>query len=122
MSPAVVEGRVGKFQGMVDSGVRVGVSEFARSKSWREQLPAVGCFEVVDRGGVVGYMLAPEYARAVSDRLVELEEQAEQAQIAAMFNARRDYTDIKTGKDLAASSLEYFDKNIDALLEIVDGD
>lgn len=39
-----------------------------------------------------------------------------------MFNAREGYTDVKTGADLEAGALDYFDKNIDALLEIVDGD
>lgn len=123
MSPTVVEEKIEKFQSMVGSSERIGVSEFARSTSWRDRLPEAGCFEVVDRSGkVVGYVLAPDYAVALNERMIDLEEQAERAQIAAMFNAREGYTDVKTGADLKAGAFDYFDKNIDALLEIVDGD
>ena len=123
MSPAVIEEKIEKFRSMVGSSERVGVSEFARSKSWRDRLPEAGCFEVVDRSGnVVGYVLAPDYAVALNERMADLEEQAERVQIAAMFKAREDYTNIKTGVELKAGALDYFDKNIDALMEIIDGD
>lgn len=123
MSPAVIESKIEKFQSVIGAGERVGVSEFARSKSWRSKLSESGCFEVVDRGGsVVGYVLAPDYATALNERLTDLEEQVEKAQIAAMFEARSDYTDIETGEKLKTEALGYFDKNIDALMEIANGD
>lgn len=123
MSPSVMEEKIDKFQTMVGSSERVGLSEFARSKSWRDRLPEAGCFEVVDRtGNVVGYVLAPDYAVALNKRMIDLEEQVERTQIAAMFKVREGYTDLKTGADLKAGALDYFDKNIDALIEIVDGD
>lgn len=122
MSSAVLEKKVEKFQSMVSFAERVGVSEFARSKAWRDKLPETGCFEVVDRGGTVGYLLAPDYAEALSGRIAELEDQVEKAQIAAMFKVREGRSDVKAGAQLRESALAYFEKNADALAEIVDGD
>ena len=122
MIPAVLEEKVWRFQDMVGSSERVGVSEFARTKAWRDRLPAVGCFEVVDRNGVVGYLLAPEYATALSDKISELEEQTERAQIAAMFKARSKSENVLTGAELNSAALAYFDENAAALREIINGD
>jgi len=122
MPSAHYDEQVERFQNMVGSTERVGVSEFARSRSWRDRLSDVGCFEVVDRSGVVGYMLAPEYASALSARIAELEEQGERAEIAAMFMARGDRAENKTGGDLKSAALAYFDDNADALMGIVNGD
>ncbi|NHM15767.1 hypothetical protein GMI69_03650 [Eggerthellaceae bacterium zg-887] len=106
---------------MVETAERVGVSEFARSKSWRDKLPGTGCFEVVDRGNVIGYLLAPDYAEALSGRITELEEQVERAQIAAMFSARAERDNPQTGTDLKEAALAYFDANADALKDVVNG-
>ncbi|MGN0261655.1 MAG: hypothetical protein ACI4B9_02225 [Eggerthellaceae bacterium] len=122
MSPVALEQKVEKFQDMMDSTERVGVTEFARSKEWRERLPIAGCFEVVDRGGVIGYMLAPDYAEAISRRIAQLEAQTEQLQIAQMFKAREDRVDMKTGDDLKDSALAYFDEHAAELREVIDGD
>lgn len=122
MSFAVADNMVERFQDAISSVERIGVSEFARSKSWREKLPTAGCFEVTDRNGVVGYMLAPEYAKAINVKMLELEAQAEKAQIDAMFAARADYDEIKEGQELVTAALNYFDENIEELLGAVDGD
>lgn len=120
MSSMLLEEKVERFQDMVGSTVRVGVSEFARSKAWRERLPEAGCFEVIDRGGVVGYMLAPDCATALNDHITALEQQLEQAQVAAMFTARQDYSAPQTGEQLQASVRKAFDERADALMELVD--
>ena len=120
MSPALVEERVDRFQGMLVPIERVGVSEFARSKDWRDRLPLDGCFEVVDRTGVVGYMLDPSYARALNDRILDLESQLERSQIAAMFKARAGRVNVKTGDELACDALSYFDAHAGELAGILD--
>ena len=122
MTPALLEKTVGSFQNMVGAAERVGVSEFARSKDWRKRLPKTGCFEVVDRSGVVGYMLAPEYAVALSDRIAQLEQLVEQAQIAAMFKAREGYNDVKTGAELRVAVEESFNARIDSLMGEIHAD
>lgn len=122
MLSAALDIKVDKFKNMVGSTKRIGVSELARSKSWRDTLPERGCFEVVDRSGVVGYMLAPDYAEALSEKLTELEEQIEKNQIAAMFKARKDRTNIKTGSELKHDALTYFDNASGRLAKIINGD
>lgn len=122
MSSAAVDEKVQAFQDMVGTTERVGVSEFARSKGWRDKLPAVGCLEVVDRSGVVGYMIAPDYAEALSAKISDLEDQVERTQIAAMFEAREGRVDVASGGSLGKTALSYFDEHSDELLEIVDGD
>lgn len=119
MSPALLEERVEKFQDMIASPARVGVSDFSRSKAWRERLPEMGCFEVVDRADTVGYMLSPAYAEAIGERLADLEEQLERAQIAAMFKAREGYTDFRSGADLAEAAMRSFNERIDDLMAVV---
>ena len=122
MSPTMREEVIERFQDLVNSPVRIGVSEFARSKVWRDQLPQMGCFEVVDRNGVIGYMMDTDYALALNDKINELERQVEQAQIDAMFKARADRVDVKSGEDLKQEALAYFDENADALMGIIDDD
>ena len=120
MSSAAIEEKVDTFQNVVNSGNRIGVSEFARSREWREQLPELGCLEVVDRNGVVGYMLAPDYAQAMSAHITELEEQEERAAIAAMLDARRDRTEPAAGEELRRGALAHLSEHFDEMAESVD--
>ena len=122
MALATMDEKIRAVQDMVGSSERVGVSEFARSKDWRDKLPVVGCLEVVDRNGVIGYMVAPDYAEALSAKITTLEEQLERAQIAAMFKERAGRSDLASGDALKNAALNYFDDNADGLQEIIDGD
>lgn len=61
-------------------------------------------------------MLAPDFAAALNEKLAQPEEEAEESQIAAMFEARENYTDVRTGDLLKAGALGYFDDNADALV------
>ena len=117
MTSITIEEKVGKFQNVVGSTSRIGVSEFARSREWRDWLREVGCFEVVDRNGVVGYMLAPDYAQALSTRIANLEEQEERAAISAMLEARKDRTEFVTGEELENGALAYLDEHLDEMTE-----
>ncbi len=122
MSSVRYEQIIGDFQDMVSAPERVGVSEFARSKDWRKRLPESGCFEVIDRSGTVGYMLAPDYAAALSERLSALEAELEQMQVSAIFAARSGYDDLRSGEDLKSAALDYFDEHGDALSEAAGAD
>ena len=122
MPSTTIDEKVGAFQSAVNSTRRIGVSEFARSRKWREELPELGCLEVVDRNGVVGYLLAPDYAQALSARISELEEQVEQASIDALFRTREDCTEPKTGEALKEAVRARFDERCEGLAAIVDGD
>ena len=120
MLPTLLEEeKVERFQDIVDPAERVGVSEFARSRTWRDRLPQTGCLEVVDRGGVVGYMLD---ARAISAHVADLEAALERAQIAAMLHAREGRSDAKSGAELREAALSSCDRRADELTRIINGD
>lgn len=122
MSPAVLDEKIGRFQNMVDHTEQVGVSEFARSKEWRDRLPVIGCFKVTDRSGVIGYMISPDYAETISAKITDLEKQAEEAQISAMFEARNQRDEMLSGSALKSGALSYLDEHGDALARILDED
>lgn len=111
-----------KFARMVNSGDKIGVSEFSRSKAWRAKLRKKGCFEIIDRGETVGYLLSPEYAKTISDKIVEAEalaEAEERAAALAMFDARQDRNNLLTGKALENAVEQAFSERIDALMDVV---
>lgn len=110
------------FQSMIEPGTRVGVTEFSRGKEWRKMLPSAGCFEVVDRNETVGFFLDPEFARSIGEQLAILEEQLENAQIEALYEARKNFGPFLKGKDLKDSALAILDAHKSEIMEFVNGD
>ena len=94
-------GALATLEGALGSVKRYGVTEIARSKEWRANLPQEGCIEIVDHADTVGYILSPEYAAELAETTRRLEEQVERASVEAMFAARETYTDLKSGHELA---------------------
>jgi hypothetical protein len=121
MTTALKQQKVDTFMSAVNAPQRIGVSEFARSKNWRTELPHVGCFEMVDRNGLVGYLLDPSYAEALNARILELEEELEQATLAAIFATRTEENEYTTGNDLLEKARSYFDSHEDEIKEAIYG-
>ena len=92
MSPLAEEEKAHQFCGMAAGGQRVGISEFARGKTWRNLLAEAGCVEVTDRAGTIGLLLTPDYAEDVSAYIAQLESELEQAYVRALFEMRADYS------------------------------
>ena len=88
MSPLAQEEKAHQFCGMAAGGQRVGISEFARGKTWRNLLAEAGCVEVTDRAGTIGLLLTPDYAEDVSAYIAQLESELEQAYVRALFEMR----------------------------------
>ncbi|MFR5093197.1 MAG: hypothetical protein ACLTDR_15495 [Adlercreutzia equolifaciens] len=84
MSPLAQEEKAHQFCGMAAGGQRVGISEFARGKTWRNLLAEAGCVEVTDRAGTIGLLLTPDYAEDVSAYIAQLESELEQASCARL--------------------------------------
>ena len=103
----------------VASQPRVSVTDFARGRRWREELPQCDVMEVVDRTETAGYLVSP---KALVDALSELEAQVEQLSVAAMLDARGDCDTWLQGDELANSALESFDMRVVALKEVLSGD
>lgn len=121
MSPLLQEGAAREFQRMAEGPRRVGISEFARGKAWRDTLDVAGCVEVTDRTGTVGLLLTPSYAESLSAYIAELEKELEASHIRALFDLRKDYSEPLGGEALAAAALAELDAHKDKIREFLDG-
>lgn len=121
MSPLAQEEKAHQFCGMAAGGQRVGISEFARGKTWRSLLAEAGCVEVTDRAGTIGLLLTPDYAEDVSAYIAQLESELEQAYVRALFEMRADYSEPVGGAKLAKAALAEFDAREDKIRGFLDG-
>lgn len=100
---------------------RVNVTELARGKAWREQLPECDVMEIVDRGANAGWLVSNAGMGAMLDAIDYLEERLEQASVAAIVNARRGYENWMEGDDLAHAALEALERRGDKMKAALDG-
>lgn len=101
---------------------RVNVTELARGKAWREQLPECDIMEIVDRGTSAGWLVSKNGMNAILDTIDDLEERLEKASMAAIIDARRDYENWMEGDELAKAALETFAKHGDEMKAALDAD
>lgn len=122
MAPADVMERVGRFKSTPGPHGRISVTELARGKEWRNDLPKIGVMEVTDRGETAGWLVSKEDMEAVAYAIISLEQEVEELSVAAMFEARAgdNQTDWKSGKQLRESAQTYFDSHGDEIMAIVD--
>ncbi len=121
MSPLTQEAKTHRFCRMATGAQRVGISEFARGKTWRDLLDRSGCVEVTDRSGTVGILLAPDYAEDVSAYIGQLEAELERAYVRTLFDLREGYSAPLGSGELAAAALAEFDAREDKVREFLDG-
>ena len=122
MVTATVENKAKTVCGVVEGRRRLGVSDFARSKEWRKSLADEGCLEVVDHSETVGYVMAPDYAEALTSYVRDLEEELERAHIRMLFELRDGYTDYRSGSDLAQAAIDRLDASWDRVEGFLNGD
>lgn len=120
MVTATVEDKARKVCGIISEQHRLGVSDFARSKEWRTELAAKGCLEVVDHSETIGFVMAPEYASALTSYINELEQELENAHIRMLFDLRKEYTEYLSGEELAQKAIENLDANQEQVEEFLD--
>lgn len=120
MVTATAEDKARRVCNVIDGQRRLGVSDFARSKEWRTSLVAEGCLEVVDHSETIGYVMAPEYAAALTGYIRELEEELENAHIRMLFDLRKEYTEDLSGEDLAQKAIADLDANQKQIKEFLD--
>ena len=66
--------KIEKFEEMVESPDGNNIDKYPMNRIWRNKLMQNGCLEVTDSDGLVGYILTPDYAKALSNRIKKLEE------------------------------------------------
>ena len=114
--------RIGAMREASRGRARISVTDLARGNEWRTELPEVGVMEVTDRGETAAWLLSDEDMRSLMEGYSLLEEELEQAQIAAIFAAREEYRDLRSGDDLRDTALAVLDARSDEFMELANGD
>lgn len=114
--------RVEKIKRTVSSQPRVGLTEFARSKKWRESLEVQDIIEIVDRTETAGYLVSPEGMRILLDSIETLEKEVEQSYVDALFASREGMDDWLSGDDLALRAKESLRTRESRIRRLLDGD
>ena len=114
--------KVDKIKNTVSSEHRLGVTDFARSKKWREDLIESDVIEVVDRTETAGYLISPAGMKSIISRINELEKELERARVDALFDARKDIQNWTTGEKLVENALQNLDELRKHIRGSLDGD
>ena len=120
MAPEATIDRANAVRDSVRATRRVNVTELARGKAWRDELPECDVMEIVDRGANAGWLVSDAGMGAMLDTIDYLEERLEQATMAAIANARRGYDDWMEGDDLARAALAALDERGDGMRAVLD--
>ncbi len=113
--PITAEMPVDLFHVIAARPARVPVTEIARGKDWRRMLPEQGCLEIVDRNDTVGFVLSPDYAKYIGERIDQLQEDLEQAELEDLFRVRDSYGEAVSGEELRLAARALFDENSTAI-------
>lgn len=121
MAPAEV---IERLDGLKKASKPVGhitVTDLARSKEWRTELPKVGVMEITDRGQTAGWLVSEEDIEAIVYAVIDLQEELEKASMEAMFQTRPhdDLESWKSGKELESEALAYFDEHGEEIMAVV---
>lgn len=89
---------------------RIGLSDFTHGRKWRSELAECGTMEIIDRDRTCGWILSCECLDALMLRVAELEDELEQAQVAALIAERADKAVFRSGEELAEAATAIFDE------------
>lgn len=92
---------------------RLGVTEFARSKTWRQKLDECRAVEVLDRSETVGYLVSPQLIEALFNTIDDAGELIDNLDAQLMFAERKDCNNWMSGKELEEAALKELDGIID---------
>ncbi len=120
MAPKAAIDKADMIRSSVRATKHVSVTELARGKSWREELPDCDVMEIIDHGTNAGWLVSDSGMDAMLDTISYLEERLEQASMAAIANARRDYDDWQEGDELTKAALDALNSHEDALRAVLD--
>lgn len=120
MAPEATIDKANAVRASVRATRRISVTELARGKAWREQLPECDVMEVIDRGANAGWLVSDSGMDAMLDTIEYLEARLEQASMAAIANARRSYDDWMEGDELAKAALSALDERGDEIRAALD--
>jgi hypothetical protein len=90
---------------------RIGITDLQKdTRGWRRKLKASGLIEITDRNSTAGYLVSVETIQRLAQDFEEQERLLEEQTVQAMFNARLDVADWKSGITLAEGAKEIYKK------------
>lgn len=102
------------------SAPRVASTDLTRKVTWWKQtLPTAGIIEITDRGDTSAWMLSDTAMQAIVEEHEALEREIEELRVRALFAAREDYTELKTGDELATAVADEARSHGSALWEAI---
>ena len=120
MSDLAIQEKLSDVRTRVKSDDRVSISVFARSKDWMSKLAKNDFIEVQDRGKRIAWVISEEGMDGMIEYIDSLEERIEMLSVQAIFAAREDREDWKTGAELQTAALAYFRANKDSLGKVLE--
>jgi len=93
--------RVHTIRNSVQPYHRLGLTDLARTRQWRDDLLAYDIIEIIDRSDTTGYLISVKGLQALLDAITSLEEELEQIQIDALFAGREYLENWESGNALA---------------------
>lgn len=122
MAPTEVLERIDSLKKASRPIGHITVTDLARSKEWRKELPKVGVMEITDRGETAGWLVSEKDIEAIVYAVIELERELEEASLTAMFHARPhdDLADWKSGSELKTEALQYLEEHGEGIKETLD--
>ena len=116
MTPPVLE-KVDELRTQAKGGARISLTDLARGKAWRDELPECGIIEITDRSDTAGWLLSNEYVNDLLSLIDDLLADQERRQVNEMLAARSAYNDWRSGDELAARALADLDSHMVAMTE-----
>lgn len=108
-----------ELRAQAKGGARISLTDLARGKAWRDELPVRGIIEITDRSDTAGWLLSDEYVNDLLSLIDCLLADQERRQIDEMLAARSDYNDWRSGDELAALALKDLENRMPAMAEAV---
>ena len=99
----------------------ISVSSLARSKAWRDELPAAGIMEVTDRGDRCGWLVADEDMQELMACYLAWREAQEKAAVQAIIEERSLTRNPLAGEVLNDAAARYLLDNAEAIRSLIDG-
>lgn len=112
------------LKGFANRPRRVSLTELARSKDWRDQLPECGLMEVSDKNGsgTAAWLVSEQFMYEIVELLNASMEELEHAQVKAIVDSRSEVEYWATGDALANEAFSVWENRKDVLRKALHDD
>lgn len=95
---------------------RVKLTDLTRTNTWKTQLKENGVLQLTDRSETTAFIVSKESMDELLDTIADYEAIAETMSVRDIFEARKNHTNIQSGKQLADNALKAFELHKDEFM------